>query len=176
LVNHSWNVVKLNNKWYLCDATWSSGYIDEYNVFIPEYNKGYFLTDPVLFAKSHYPVEEKWLLNDSLKNKSFAASAIVYGETYKHKIVPLLPNRMSSKAKLNSEVHFSFKLLKELPLNKVSLIQYLGVNEKEFEIYDLKKENGLIHFKCKFKYKKTYDVHLKIDDDIVATYVLKVEA
>ena len=32
--NHSWNAVKLNNKWYLCDATWASGYTDQYNVFM----------------------------------------------------------------------------------------------------------------------------------------------
>ncbi|KAG1657647.1 Kyphoscoliosis peptidase [Nymphon striatum] len=25
--NHSWNAVELNNKWYLCDATWSAGRI-----------------------------------------------------------------------------------------------------------------------------------------------------
>ena len=46
LTNHSWNAVKLNDKWYLVDATWSSGYFDDYNVFINEYNDGYFLTDP----------------------------------------------------------------------------------------------------------------------------------
>ena len=42
------------------------------------------------------------------------------------------------------------------------------------KIYDLKNEDGLIKFKYKFKYKKDYDVHLKIEDDIVATYTVKV--
>jgi transglutaminase/protease-like cytokinesis protein 3 len=23
--NHTWNIVKINNKWYLCDPTWSTG-------------------------------------------------------------------------------------------------------------------------------------------------------
>jgi len=43
-VNHSWNAVKLNNKWYLCDATWSSGYLDGNSKFIADYNDGYFLS------------------------------------------------------------------------------------------------------------------------------------
>lgn len=51
MANHSWNAVKLNNKWYLCDATWSSGYFLDH-VFIKDYNDGYFLADPVLFAKT----------------------------------------------------------------------------------------------------------------------------
>ena len=34
MANHSWNAVKLNNKWYLCDATWSSGYTLNKSIFI----------------------------------------------------------------------------------------------------------------------------------------------
>ena len=33
-LNHSWNAVKLNNKWYLCDATWSSGYMVNNSLFV----------------------------------------------------------------------------------------------------------------------------------------------
>jgi hypothetical protein len=74
----------------------------------------------------------------------------------------------------NAEIEFSFKPYKNLDLNKVSLMQYKGFKEKTFKIYDLKNEDGLIKFKYKFKYKKLYDVHLKIDDDIVATYTVNV--
>ncbi|WP_439150877.1 transglutaminase domain-containing protein [Winogradskyella sp.] len=58
-INHSWNAVKLNNKWYLCDATWSSGYMINGSIFVKDYNNGYFLTDPILFAKNHYPLRQK---------------------------------------------------------------------------------------------------------------------
>jgi len=174
LTNHSWNAVKLDNKWYLADATWSSGYFDDYNVFINDYNDGYFLTDPILFTKSHYPLEEKWLLNDSLENTKFTKSPMVYGETYRRKITPISPNKMHLSSKKNAEIKFSFKSFKSIDLNKVTLMQYMGIKEKLFKIYDLKNENGLITFKYKFRYKKLYDVHLKIDDDIVATYTVNV--
>ena len=174
LTNHSWNVVKLNNKWYLADATWSSGYFDDYNVFINDYNDGYFLTDPILFAKSHYPIEKKWLLNEQLENTKYTSSPMVYGETYRRDITPLRPNEMHLSSKRNAEIEFSFKSSQNIDLDKVSLMQYMGTKEKQFKIYDLKNEDGVITFKYKFKYKKHYDVHLKVEGDIVATYTVNV--
>lgn len=60
--NHSWNAVKLNGKWYLSDATWSSGYIDETYRFRFEYDDSYFLMAPEDFAKSHIPLDSMWFL------------------------------------------------------------------------------------------------------------------
>lgn len=66
--NHSWNVVKLDGTWYLSDATWSSGYIDETYLFNFNYNNDYFLMDPKEFAKSHKPIDSKWSLLDQEPN------------------------------------------------------------------------------------------------------------
>jgi len=61
--NHSWNAIKLGDKWYLCDATWAAGYTDVYyDLFEFDYDDRYFLMEPIEFAKTHKPVDEKWLL------------------------------------------------------------------------------------------------------------------
>ena len=61
--NHSWNVIKLDGKWYLCDATWASGFTDPTTyLFEFDYDDSFFLMDPVEFAKSHHPLEKKWTL------------------------------------------------------------------------------------------------------------------
>ena len=61
--NHSWNAVKLNDKWYLCDATWSSGLTDLSTfLFHFDYDDSYFLMDPTEFAKSHRPLDLNWTL------------------------------------------------------------------------------------------------------------------
>ena len=61
--NHNWNAVKLNGKWYLCDATWASGKIaSDTKQFIARYNDLFFLMNPKLFNKNHTPLESKWLL------------------------------------------------------------------------------------------------------------------
>ena len=63
--NHSWNAVRINNQWYLCDATWSSGIIDNSSEkFIPRYNDAWFLADSKVFVRDHFPSDTIWLLTD----------------------------------------------------------------------------------------------------------------
>jgi transglutaminase/protease-like cytokinesis protein 3 len=53
-INHSWNLIQLNDKWYLCDATWSSGIFNRTtNQFVKKYNDHYFLTEPSVFSQDH---------------------------------------------------------------------------------------------------------------------------
>lgn len=67
--NHSWNAVKLNGKWYLCDPTWSSGVIDmTVLLFEPLYEDSYFLMDPEQFAESHQPIDKHWELLPNHRN------------------------------------------------------------------------------------------------------------
>ena len=174
--NHSWNVVKLNNKWYLCDATWSSGYIDDYSVFIKEWNEGYFLTEPKLFAQSHYPQDKQWLLDSTLIQSKFVPSPLVYGEAYAYKIMPLHPQTMTVVVKKNSIVDFEFLSIANASIDNISLIQIIDSKERAFDIYDIKQTNGHVTFKNKFEHRGTFDVHLKINDDIIASYVIKVRS
>jgi transglutaminase/protease-like cytokinesis protein 3 len=53
-VNHSWNEIQLNGKWYVCDATWSSGVFNlSAGKFVKKYDDRYFLMEPALFFQSH---------------------------------------------------------------------------------------------------------------------------
>jgi hypothetical protein len=172
--NHSWNAVYLNNKWYLCDATWSSGFMISESLFVKEYNEGYFLADPVLFAKSHYPIHKKWLLNDTLMQTEFVAGPLVYGETFIHNIIPVSPETMNVTIKKNTEVVFSFRYLKPFVSDKIALIKLSNNREKTLKIYDLKHDSELVEFKHLFKQRGIHDVHLKINNDVVATYTIHV--
>lgn len=173
LINHSWNAVKLNNKWYLCDATWSSGYFLS-TIFIEDYNLGYFLTEPTLFAKNHIPKDKKWFLNETLINSEYSTAPVVYGETFKHKTLPVSPQNMHVELKKGELLNFSFKTLESIDIIKVSLLQFVGINPVDFEINNLKEDNGMVSFSTTFKHKGFYDVHLAIGDDVVATYTVKV--
>ena len=173
MANHSWNAVKLDNKWYLSDATWSSGYIVN-STYIMDYNDGYFLTDPLLFAKSHYPIEKEWLLTEETSTRTFVASPLIYGETYEHKIIPISPQNMNIAIGKNQEINFSFKSFKSIDKNSISLIKYVGIKDLPLEIYNLHNNNGIISFNYKFKHKGTYDIHLRINKDVVASYVINV--
>lgn len=61
--NHSWNAVKLDGKWYVCDPTWSAGYTNMPTMeFVFDYDDSYFLMEPKLFLKNHTPQDEQWSL------------------------------------------------------------------------------------------------------------------
>ena len=54
--NHAWNSVKINNKWYLFDATWARDTLNN------KVNYFYFQTDPKIFILNHYPTDYHWSL------------------------------------------------------------------------------------------------------------------
>ncbi|SEL99828.1 hypothetical protein SAMN04487910_3855 [Aquimarina amphilecti] len=174
MANHSWNAVLLNNKWYLCDATWSSGYLNEYNVFVRAYNDGYFLADPLLFGKNHFPIKQKWLLNENITAVSFVNAPLVYGETFENHITPIYPKNMDLSINRDEEVTFSFKSNKNVLDKNIALIYYIGIEEKTLKIHNKQNADNIISFKHAFKNKGIYDTHLKINGDIVATYTIKV--
>ena len=60
-VNHAWNAVKINDSWYLLDATWGSGSVRE-EKFVPEYKPYYFATAPDEFINNHFPKDRGWQL------------------------------------------------------------------------------------------------------------------
>jgi len=55
-INHSWNEIKIDGKWYLIDVTWGSGFVNN-NKYTPSYNDFYFQTDPIKFYLSHHPTD-----------------------------------------------------------------------------------------------------------------------
>lgn len=61
--DHEWNKVKINDIWYLIDATWGAGSVSEDAsgklIFNAEPNMDWFLLDPLVSIYSHFPVESK---------------------------------------------------------------------------------------------------------------------
>lgn len=173
IVNHSWNAVKLNEKWYLCDATWSSGY-DLSGVYIREYNNGLFLTEPELFALNHYPLDKKWLLTNQFTADDFTSRPLLYSAGLKYKIQPISPISMKVEIKKKEIIQFEFRVGETIDLKKISLIDISTNGIKKLKIYDLENKNNIIKFKYIFKRRGINDVHLAIGDDIIATYSVKV--
>jgi hypothetical protein len=64
--NHTWNAVLCDSAWYLLDATWASGFIDERtNKYIHHFDEQYFLTKPEVFIREHYPDDIQWTLMEN---------------------------------------------------------------------------------------------------------------
>ena len=68
---HAWNVLEVDKKYYLIDATWGAGY-SENNKYIKRFDEFYFCSNPEYFIFTHFPKESKWqLLKSPIGNEDF---------------------------------------------------------------------------------------------------------
>ncbi|MCC1483123.1 transglutaminase domain-containing protein [Winogradskyella immobilis] len=177
--NHSWNVVKLNGKWYFCDATWASGIPDpETNFFTFNFNSGYFLTDPKLFAISHYPIDKKWLLleDTDYSFEEFTESPLIYNNAYKHLQVHILPEKMHNIILKNQKIVFDYVLKSSLSANDVHFLIDDGFGSLKTKPTSISIKEQQLTLEHIFERTGFYDVHLYIKDDLISTYTFKVKS
>ena len=174
--NHTWNLVKLNNKWYLCDPTWSTGIsYPEEGKFIFNYDNGYFLTEPKIFFFNHFPLsKEHSLLAPNTPNfNEFVEMPVLYAKAYTILSDHINPKKMYHEVHKNQEFTFEYLLKKSINLRKVKFIFTNSVSERTVKPLVSLNKNSLT-LKHTFKKRGFYDLHFYIGDDIIATYTFKV--
>lgn len=177
--NHSWNAIKLNRKWYLCDATWASGIQNSNTLnFEFQYNDGFFLTNPQLFAFNHYPIHSKWLLinKNTSTFKTFLESPILYGKAYQNLTEHKTPFKMHHSVQKNEKVTFQYQLKKNISKDNIILLIDNGVNSKKIKPTSIFIKNKSLLFYHAFSNNGFYDVHLYIGDDLVSTYTFNTKS
>lgn len=179
LPNHSWNAIKLDDKWYLCDPTWASGIPNpKTNLFTFQYNDGFFLANPELFAVNHFPVESKWWLLD--KNiptfESFLASPIIYGKAYENLSGINAPQQMHQTIKKYDTITFNVQLKNTINQEEVRLLIDNGVSNIKVKPQFTSIKNKSLTIKHQFIKTGFYDLHLYIGDDLISTYTVKVKS
>nr|WP_321221895.1 transglutaminase domain-containing protein [uncultured Psychroserpens sp.] len=177
--NHSWNAIKLNEKWYLCDPTWASGIPDpETNFFKFEYNNGYFLSNPRLFIVNHFPLDKKWTLleNENHTFEEFLDAPILYGKAYTNLKEHAKPKQMHHLLQKNEKVQFKYELIKAIDTKSVSFLIDNGFNNIKTAPNSVHLENRFLILEHQFDTNGFYDVHLYIGDDLISTYTFKVKS
>ncbi|MFH6602279.1 transglutaminase domain-containing protein [Maribacter algicola] len=176
--NHAWNAIELDGKWYLVDATWSAGRVmfDEGEPrFEHDYFDGYFLADPALFIKNHYPLENKWtLLPNPPTFNQFLQGPIVYKEAFASNIVPVQPDEMFLETTKSRPIEFILETPKDI--NNENIILTLNNGNSDRSVHPVSTyEKRQLRLKHVFDKTGKYDVHIQLNDTIVATYVVKVK-
>ena len=174
--NHTWNVVKLNNKWYVCDPTWSTGIsFPEEGRFKFVYNDGYFLTNPKLFAFNHFPLEQKYTLlkNNEANFTKFAEAPLVYGDAFLVLNKHASPQKMHHNIKKGDEFTFQYQLKKPVNSKKIKFILDSGTVENTVKP-EIILQNLNLTLKHTFTYSGFFDMHLYIENKLIATYTFKV--
>ena len=176
--NHSWNAVELNGKWYLCDPTWASGLTNPSSLqFEFNYNDGYFLTQPELFAINHYPEDTKWLLiNENAPTfEDFLESPIIYGKAYTNLSNYSEPKKMHNTIQKHEKVTFKCLLLKAVKSEDILLLVDNGNSSQRIHPDKTSIDNNSLTIEYTFDKSGFYDVHLLIGMDLISTYTFKVK-
>lgn len=176
--NHSWNAVELNDKWYLCDPTWSAGriFIDEDGPrFEADYFDGYFLAQPAIFVKNHYPLDIKWtLLEQPPSFEDFVNGPVVYKETFKDNVLIKEPKEMYLEITKNEKLSFRFSTHKVISEEDISIELKSGSISKKVMPKLLKNLNDY-YLQYSFEKSGHYDTHIILGGTIIATYVVRVK-
>ncbi len=177
LPNHSWNAVKLNGKWYLCDPTWASGIPKpKTGKFHFKYNDGFFLANPKLFAVNHFPIESRWwLLEDNIPSfEQFLNAPVIYGKAYKNLELHNEPQQMHHNIKKHGKVTFAYVLKNSINTEDVKLLLDDGFDNSKTSPTSISINNTCLKLEHQFNKTGFYDVHLYLGEDLISTYTVEV--
>lgn len=176
IANHSWNAVQLNSKWYVCDATWSSGTNDPQQAkFIKKYNDAYFLATPSLFVRNHYPLDTTWiLLREKPTLQEFLNGPLIYRDAFSHKILPVFPETFDVSVEKGDKLTFLMSNQNKKVPEKFELQITQGSKSNSFYPTVYQQEAGLYAVDHAFTRKGSYVVHLLQNNDHLFTYTITV--
>lgn len=101
---HAWNAVKLDQRWYLVDATWDAGTVGA-DGFHKRYATWYFLTPPEVFLAKHFPDDDRWQLLASPRTPGeYLRMPVLNPEFFAHGLGMVSPDRAESDARGAVEV------------------------------------------------------------------------
>ncbi len=157
--SHAWNIVEIDNKKYLIDATWG---VDKTKNNGIDYK--YFLTLPKYFILKHYPNNYKdALLDKPISKEKYLNNPLYYGY-YFDVISPKLGTLIKSKSKL---VKFVFKSKKKISNVSISV-------KKQFLDIDIVKNDDTLEFEVDLsKHPSAKELIIFFDNKAAIAYKLK---
>ncbi len=174
--NHSWNAVGLNDKWYLCDPTWSSGGMTyKQHAFLKQYNDSYFLADPSLFIRNHYPLDSDLDAHPSynITLEEFLKRPLAYNTIYKHNLNHVSPNTFDIEVRKGEAARFSLGKEHGFQESRIELsIGRSGIVVTPKTVSQA--ADGLYLFDYTFHTKGRQMMHVLVDGEYAYTYSVNV--
>ncbi len=155
---HAWNAVKIQDNWYLVDATWDSGSVDRKTGFTKSYRTAYLLAPPAIIGTTHFPEDPNWqLLAQPLSRGEFLRRPMMNPLFYAEEMSLVSPTR--SQTDVNKQATIDIKN----PNERWMLAQYVpkGTEPSDSDNNSCSVTHGrLTSIECTFPDMATYDVYL----------------
>ena len=175
-INHAWNSVKLDNKWYLCDATWASGFYDnDMKRFHKMFDRNYFLTEPYLFVSDHFPADTSWvLLYEKPSLREFLDAPLKSSAFISNKINQYSPKNGFQKIKCGQRMSFQFTSNRK----DIDTTARFDISEaingktitKQTHVQWRRQKDGYYSADISFEEKGVFQVDIYINSDHTFTY------
>ena len=181
-VNHEYNFIKLNEEWYPVDTTWGTGYFKGKD-FIKSYNEFYFLTDPEILIKTHFPEEEKWQLTKRTYSlKKFLKWPQISNNFYKYGFNKFSPEEGYLELSKNKQTFIVYGENMEKKIGNCLIFLLEGNNYNQYtNLNMINYYENRFEIDCIFNKKGKYKVEIYANDDGTKTtnsiikYILNIE-
>ena len=162
--NHEYNAIYLDEKWYPIDATWGAGYSNG-NEYIREFHEFYFLADPEILIKTHFPSDEKWQLTEKTYTLSeFEKWPQIFSNFYQYGFTSFYPEEGCLELKNTNSTQFILYGENMKKKGVMCSIYLLSGNNKEKKMSDklslINFYNDRIEINCSFNKKGKYLISL----------------
>lgn len=171
---HAWNAVQIDDKWYLLDVTWGSGYSNsDVTRFKKEFDEYYFLTPPEQLINDHFPLDSTWqLLASPLTICDFYDQPYIFPALKKLGIKSFKPATGIINASVGGKVLFELEM--DVPLKQMVVLTSLAVDSSVF----VNPKNGVNGNKVTYEYDlkadTTKDLHVIYKGELLLRYNLRV--
>ena len=130
-IDHTWNVVQINQHWYLIDLTWGAGYLDENQIFKCELNSYYFLSQPNEMIYHHFPANERWqLLKQPIKMVQYMQMPKLWPKFFQFNLQLISPRDIIH---VDLVPHQSYAIVLIQAPRTITLAASFTLNEKEID-------------------------------------------
>lgn len=131
---HAWCVANIDNKWYVFDPTWSSGYLSN-GVFSKKINNYYFKAEPSKIISSHIAFDYLWqFLNYPVTNQEFYEGKVQADKSKKYFDFDYELKRHNSLSVIERNRESIIRIKANGIKNKM-IFDYLNSRKKELDVF-----------------------------------------
>ncbi len=168
---HVWNVVKIDGEWLHCDATYASGFLNNYDEYVFDYEgESYFFPNPEQMQYTHFPKDTTYKLTPvALTKDQFKKRPLVGKGFFTNKITKLDPNEVAISVKRGENITIAFESeekLTEVTCYRPKTDEYIIVKHVQ-----VGNRNNVI---IKTKDFKSGPIHILANKELIAAYKLAV--
>ncbi len=160
---HAWNAAQINGNWYLLDATWDSGFVDD-TTFTKAYKTDYLFPPADVMVMSHLPEDPAWqLLAKPLSIGEFLRQPMLRPSFFAQGLRLISPDRSQSHVEREATIHL------ENPDQRWIMASYRRKGSQQQERCSDETSQGPT-VTCSLPSAGTYHVMLFVGDEAYGSY------